>query len=79
MFNFVNLDETTRRFMLEAISEAEATSNIYHSARFNDLGYREWIPLLKEAAQSHNEHWLAFQLETRGLMKGFEGAMKLCF
>lgn len=75
MFNFVNLDETTRGFMPEAISEAEASGNIYHSARFNDLGYREWIPLLKEAAQSHNEHWLAFELESRGLMKGFEGAM----
>ena len=75
MFNFVNLEETTRGFMLEAISEAEASGNIYYSTRFNDLGYREWIPLLKEAAQSHNEHWLAFQLESKGLMKGFEGAM----
>jgi hypothetical protein len=75
MFNFVNLDETTRGFMLEAISEAEASGDIYHSARFNDSGYEQWLPLLKEAAQSHNEHWLAFQLESKGLMKGFEGAM----
>lgn len=75
MFNFVNLDETTRSFMLEAIAEAEASGNIYYSSRFNDSGYQQWIPLLKEAAEAHNEHWLAFQLETRGLMKGFEGAM----
>lgn len=75
MFNFENLDEKTRGFMLEAISEAEKSNNIYHSARFNDAGYAQWLPLLKEAAQEHDEHWLAYQLETRRLMKGFEGSM----
>lgn len=75
MFSFENLDETTRDYMLEAISEAEASGNIYFSARFNDAGYKQWLPLLKEAAKEHNEHWLAYQLESKGLMKGFEGSM----
>ncbi len=75
MFNFENLDEKTRVFMLEAISEAEASGNIYFSTRFNDAGYQQWLPLLKEAAKEHNEHWLAYQLEENGLMKGFEGSM----
>ena len=75
MFNFENLDETTRGYMLEAISDAEASGNIYFSTRFNDAGYKQWLPLLKEAAEEHNEHWLAYQLETQRLMKGFEGAM----
>lgn len=75
MFNFENLDETTRGFMIEAISEAEKSGDIYFSQRFNDAGFQQWIPLLKEAAREHDEHWLAFQLETRGLMKGYEGAM----
>lgn len=74
MFNFENLDEKTRSTMLEAISEAEASGNIYFSTRFNDAGNKQWLPLLKEAAESHNEHWLAYQLETKGLMKDFEGA-----
>ena len=75
MFNFENLDEKTRGFMLEAISEAEASGNIYSSARFNDAGQKQWLPLLKEAAKEHDEHWLAYQLEVKGLMKDFEGAM----
>ncbi len=75
MFNFENLDEKTRGFMLKAIAEAEQSNNIYHSTRFNDDGYAQWLPLLKEAAQEHDEHWLAYQLETHCLMKGLEGSM----
>lgn len=75
IFNFVNLDEKTRENMLEAISEAEISGNIYFSTRFNDAGYKQWLSLLKEAAKEQNERWLAYQLEAKGLMKGFEGAM----
>jgi hypothetical protein len=75
MFNFENLDEKTRGYMLEAISEAESSGNIYSSARFNDAGQKQWLPLLKEAAKEHDEHWLAYQLEAKGLMIDFEGAM----
>ncbi len=76
MFNFENLDDTTRAAMLEAIEEAEHSGNIYYSARFNEAGNRQWLSLLKQAAREHNEHWLAYQLEANGLMKGFEGAHK---
>ena len=55
MFNFINLDETTRRFMLEAIEEAEKFNKIYFSPRFNDEGKQLWLPLLKEAARDHDE------------------------
>lgn len=75
MFNFENLDGKTRAFMLETISEAEASGNIYYSARFNDEGFKQWVPLLKEAAKEHDEHWLAYQLEANRLMKGFEESM----
>jgi hypothetical protein len=74
MFRFENLDDTTRAAMLAAIEEAEHSKNIYYSARFNDAGNRQWVPLLKQAAKEHNEHWLAYQLEANGLMKGLEGA-----
>ena len=39
-------------------------------------GRKQWIPLLKETAQEHDEHWLAFQLQANNLMKGFEIAQK---
>ena len=76
MFKFENLDDVTRIEMLKAITEAEHSGNIYYSTRFNEAGNKQWLPLLKQAAQEHNEHWLAYQLEVNGLMKGFEGAHK---
>ena len=76
MFKFENLDDTTRAAMLEAIEEAERSNNIYYSTRFNEAGNRQWLPLLKQAAKEHNEHWLAYQLEANALMKDFEGAHK---
>lgn len=74
MFEFKDLDPATRLEMVAAINEAQTTGNIYESARFNQAGRDQWLTLLLEAATSHNEHWLAFQLEARALMKDFEGA-----
>ncbi len=76
MFNFINLDQTTRSFMLEAINEAEETGNIYYSTRFNELGKKQWLPLLKQAALEYNEHWLAYKIEENQLLKNFEGVQK---
>lgn len=76
MFKFENLDEATRSSMLQAIEEAESMGNIYYSTRFNQDGNNQWLPLLKQAAQQFNEHWLAYQLESNGLMKDFESAVK---
>jgi hypothetical protein len=74
MFKFENLDDATRFSMLKAIEAAESTGNIYYSTRFNQSGKSEWLSLLKQAAQEFNEHWLAYQLEAKKLMKDFEGA-----
>lgn len=73
-FNFLNLDPTTRGFMLDEIQAARQDKNIYYSKRFNDLGIARWPDLLEEAARSHDEHWLAYQIEAEGLMKGLESA-----
>ncbi|MCK4307968.1 hypothetical protein KAW50_07080 [candidate division WOR-3 bacterium] len=74
MFTLMNLDDTTRKFMIEEIELANNTSNIYFSKRFNERGKSEWVSLLTEAARFHNEHWLAYQLEMQGMMKGIEGS-----
>jgi len=76
MFDFMDLDEKTRRFMLTAIEEAEKANHIYFSPRFNDQGRQLWLALLKEAAREHNEHWLAYQLDENELMSGIEVAKK---
>jgi len=76
MFQFANLDDVTRRFMVEAIEEASTTGNIYFSTRFNPAGRQIWVELLIEAAINFNEHWLAFQIESRNLMNGLEVARR---
>ncbi len=77
MFKFENLDYTTRSSMLQAIQEAENMDNIYYSTRFNQDGNNQWLQLFKQAAQQFDEHWLAYQLESKRLMKDFEGASNL--
>jgi hypothetical protein len=74
MFDFLNLNQHTRSFMLEAIDEASESGNIYYSTRLNELGKKQWLPLLKQAALEYNEHWLAFKLEELRLFKDLESA-----
>ena len=74
MFDFLNLNQHTRSFMLEAIDEALESGNIYYSTRLNELGKKQWLPLLKQAALEYNEHWLAFKLEELRLFNDLESA-----
>lgn len=73
-FNFRDLNDDTRRFMVDEIEAAIREDNLYFSKRFNQAGEEEWPELLLKAAKEHNEHWLAYQLESRGLIKGLEGS-----
>lgn len=75
-FNFTNLDEQTRVLMKEEIARAAANDEIYFSARFNNIGSSNWVTWLTEAADSHDEHWLAYQIEASDGMKDFEGRAK---
>jgi len=62
--------------MKEEIDLAASNNEIYFSARFNSIGSEQWITWLTEAAQSHDEHWLAYQIEAAGGMKDYEGRAK---
>jgi hypothetical protein len=73
-FEFRHLDDVTRGYMLEEIRAARQENNLYYSRRFNDDGIARWPVLLETAARSHDDHWLAYQLEAEGLMRGLEGA-----
>lgn len=73
-FEFRHLDDVTRYYMLEEIQAAQQKKNLYYSRRFNDAGIARWPELLEDAARSHDDHWLAYQLEAEGLMRGLEGA-----
>lgn len=73
-FDFRNLDNDTRRYMVEEIDAAIHADNLYFSKRFTAAGEAAWPTLLLDAARGHDEHWLAYQLEAQSLLKDLEGS-----
>ena len=65
---YQNLDGETRPFMLEEV----ALGNLYQSPRLTADGLAQWPALLTEAAQAHNDDWLAQQILNRSLLKSRE-------
>jgi hypothetical protein len=76
MFNLLDLDNITRQYMIEEVDLARSSGNLYFSKRFNESGMARWAELLREAVCDYNEHWLAYQIEAEGLMKGMEATRK---
>ena len=72
----VNLDERTRSFMLEEIGSDASSGRLYISPRLNSRGRQEYPRLLREAAERHDDSWLADQLRRNGLMKTEEERRK---
>jgi hypothetical protein len=60
--NYKNLDEKTRKFMLEELEMDIANSNLYISLRLNPAGKSKWTELLRQAIKSYSDDWLASQL-----------------
>lgn len=56
---YENLDEATRRFMLEEIEMDIADGTIYISSYLNDHGCATWPDLMRRAAESGNDDTLA--------------------
>ncbi len=71
-----NLDEKTRRFILEEIDRDSANGQLYISSRLNSRGQQEYPQLLRVAAASHDDVWLAAELRNRGLLKAQEEKKK---
>lgn len=70
--HYENLDEKTRKFMLEELEMDIKHKKIYISSRLNSLGQSKWIELLREAIKSYNDDWLANQLRIKGYIKSYE-------
>jgi len=74
--NLVNLDAQTRKLMLEEIDSDIAKGALYLSQRLTPGGRTEYPKLLKEAAQSHDDGWLATELRRRSLFAQTEQRRK---
>ncbi len=70
--HYENLDERTRSFMLREVDSDLSHEKFHISPRLNELGEENYVYLLKEAIEYHDDAWLAQQLRSRGYMKGNE-------
>jgi hypothetical protein len=69
---YTNLDAKTREFMLKEIELDCQSGKLYFSPRLNTIGQSSWESLLKEAAQLHDDDWLANELRNRHCMNSHE-------
>ena len=67
--HYANLDENTRSFMLSEVDLDLSHEKLYMSPRLNEPGEQNYVSLLKEAIEHHDDAWLAEQLRIRGYMK----------
>ena len=79
MFNFENLDQKTRQYMLLEAQEAIRTSQLNYSKRFTKQGIERYPQLLLEAIQNGNEQTLAAALKQQECFNSHEkqGAVTL--
>jgi hypothetical protein len=71
-FNFKDLDQQTRHFMVEEVDHDIAGNRLYRSNRLTEEGWRAWPELLKEAVRGHDEVWLAQVLAEKRVLKAEE-------
>ena len=74
--HYENLDERTRSFMLSEVESDLSHENLYMSPRLNELGEQNYVSLLKETIEHHDDAWLAQQLHSRGYIKNNEQRRK---
>jgi hypothetical protein len=72
MFKFENLNSDTREYIVEAITEAEKSFNLYYGPHLKETAKGEFAALLKEAAAAHDEQWLTSQLHALDMMNKIE-------
>jgi hypothetical protein len=74
--DLINLDEKTRRFMLEEIERDITGGQLYLGTRLSAQGRGAYPELLKQAAQGFDDSWLALNLRDGGMMNATEQRRK---
>lgn len=67
--NYKNLDDKTRKFMLEEIAWDVERGAVYISNYLNDAGAAAWVDLLREAASSGTDDTLAAHIRDGNFLK----------
>lgn len=66
---YENLDDETRRLMIQEIDRDVGDDTIYISKHLQDDAKDTWIELMKEAAGQNNDDWLTGKIELSGMLK----------
>jgi len=74
--NYVNLDDQTRKFMLEEFERDIRNGTLYMSPRLNEAGILKWGSILKQAIENQNDDWLAGKIREENCMKSHEEKRK---
>lgn len=74
--NLVNLDSTTRQFMLEEIEQDIAENKLYYSPRLSQAGRQQYPDLLRGAARDGTDQSLADELRKQGRLNATEERRK---
>lgn len=67
--DYKNLDHVTRAHMVAEIDSDVLNGNVYISSYLNPQGVASWTELLRTAASTHNDDWIADRLRTGNLLK----------
>lgn len=74
---YENLDDPgVRAAMLQELARDIADDSWYRSARLTDAGVQAWPQLLQAAITSHDDDWLANELQRQGLIRTHEERRK---
>lgn len=69
---YENLDEETRKYMIQEMDLDEKENKIYNSTRFNENGHSLWRSLLRDGIQKYDDDWIAEQLKCKNCFKEYE-------
>jgi len=70
--SYKNLDDQTRKFMVEELDRDITNGKLYISPRLNEIGSSKWGSVLRQAVERQNDDWLADEIRRGGLMKSHE-------
>ena len=66
--HYESIDEAVRAAMVREIESDHAKGTLYISPRLTEAGVDEWPWILREAAEQHDDAWIASELRERGLL-----------
>ncbi|WP_114192497.1 hypothetical protein [Edaphovirga cremea] len=73
--NYLDLDNNTRKFMMEEIQYDKDNDNFYRSNYLTPHGKEQWPSLLEESI-AHDDAWLEKQIQRRGLLAQYHTRKK---